>query len=111
MKLVYNFVGASCLSLILELRLLWFVSVYPEIYLLSTICYIFIKVILMILKVIASRTRNGLHPVLQQYSEIFLLSLLILLMKAGYCSWFFDLKFNLYFSAFCLTTMNFGWQF
>ena len=85
MKLVYNFVGVSCLSLVLELLLLWFVSIYPEIYLLSTICYIFLKVILMILKVIASRTRNGLHPVLQQYYEIFVLSLLILLMKTGFC--------------------------
>ena len=85
MKLVYNFVGVSCLSLVLELQLLWFVSIYPEIYLLSTICYIFLKVILMILKIIASRTRNGLHPDLQRYYEIFLLSLLILLMKTGYC--------------------------
>ena len=32
-------------------------------------------------------------------------------MKTGYCFWFFDLKFNLYFSAFCLTVINFGLQF
>ena len=37
----------------------------------------------MILKVIATRTRNGLHPVLQRYYEIFLSSLLIFLMKTG----------------------------
>ena len=85
MKLVYNFVGPNCLSLVLELLLLRFVSIYPEIYLLSIICYIFLKVILMILKVIVSRTHYGLHPVLQWYSEIILLSLLILLMKTGYC--------------------------
>ena len=113
MKLVYNFVGPSCLSIVLELLLQWFVSIYLEIYLLSTICYIFLKVILIILKVIASRTRNGLHPVLQRYYEIFLSSLLILLMKTGHCIVpdFFYLKFNLYFSAFCLTVINFGLQF
>ena len=64
--------GLSCLSLVLELLLLWFVSIYPEIYLLS--------------KVIASRTRNGLYLVLQRYYEIFLSSPLILLMKTDYCS-------------------------
>ena len=113
MKLVYNFVSPSCLSLVLELLLLWFISIYPEIYLLSTICYIFLKEILMILKVIASRTRNGFHPVLQRYYEIFLSSLLILLMKTGYyiVPIFFYLKFNLYFSTFCLTVINFNLQF